>query len=111
MRNKHEEYIVCAANHHDDGLEHTHTPKNIKTGFVLFGLRHHNCLASLSMITKDKSREEHVKLLNNCTFGFLTSDDRFVDRFEALKIAEKQNQIIQHSAGYHCKELYSEDIY
>jgi len=29
--------ILCAANHYDDGKEHTHMPRNISSGFVVCG--------------------------------------------------------------------------
>ena len=41
--------------------------------------------------------------------GFITSECKFVDRKEALKIARKYNQIIKKSVDN--DELYSEDIF
>ena len=40
--------------------------------------------------------------------GFVTNTHRFVDRVEAKLIAEKANQIKEHT---NFNELYSEDIY
>jgi len=37
------EYVICAANHFNDGKQYEHQPKNIKQGFIVTGRRHHNC--------------------------------------------------------------------
>ena len=42
--------------------------------------------------------------------GFITNRGRYVDRKEALKIAEKNDQV-KHSIGYEPDELYSEMLY
>lgn len=46
------EYILCASIHFDDGKVHEHQPKNIKTGFVVCGRRHHNYYNTLQSILK-----------------------------------------------------------
>jgi hypothetical protein len=43
--------------------------------------------------------------------GFLTDTGRYVGRVEAKLIAHRAGQIIRHSAGQHCPELYSEDLW
>ena len=62
------------------------------------------------------SRKCHAELLmlypNEFKYaeqGFLTSDDRFVDRKEALKIATECKQIKNKTVNN--DELYSEDIF
>lgn len=62
------------------------------------------------------SRYSHSELMvmfpdkfKNAAQGFLTSKCRFVDREEALKIANRYNQIIiKHGMQ---NELYSEDVF
>lgn len=97
------EYILCAAIWYNDGEKHEAQPKNIETGFVIAGRRHHNCyatakaLASIDNVIKLKvenientmSREDYRKHQ-----GFITSLDRYVDRKEAWKIAKENNQIM-----------------
>lgn len=39
------EDIRCAAIYYNDGNEYPHQPRNIDIGYVLCGLRHHNCFA------------------------------------------------------------------
>jgi hypothetical protein len=91
-------YIICAANYVKDGKEYLHQPKNIKSGFVICGRRHHNIIMTKKILSGNKSHEDIQ--------GFLTSDDRFVDRIEAGEIAFKANQINKPTD---C--LFSEDIY
>lgn len=104
------EYIVCAANHYDDGIEHVHQPFNIKTGFVICGQRHHNCVYIFSLIVKDFPREKTVQLMRAENDGFLTSKNRFVDRHEALIIAKAANQLnneyLNERIGLHSENIY-----
>lgn len=45
---------------------------------------------------------------NNMIQGFLTDDGYFVDRYEAKKIAQKANQIVEET---NLLQLFSEDIW
>lgn len=94
------EYIVCAAVHFEDGKNYVHQPVNIKTGFVVCGLRHHNCFATFSIIAR-------LTHWNYEAQGFLTNTNRFVSRQDAARIAYRAGQI----NDAHKKELFSEDIY
>jgi hypothetical protein len=99
------EYILCAAIWYDHllDLEYSHQPKNINTGFVICGHRHHNCIAIRDLLGPDRI---HVQ-------GFLTNENRFVNRTLAYKIALAANQIMPESladAGLK-KQLYSEHLY
>lgn len=103
---KETEYVLCAAIHFNDGKLHEHQPKNIKTGFVICGRRHHNCFASvMSLIGMDGciSLKEDYQIQ-----GFLTSSDIFLNREEAYILAKYCGQIDGDDEE---KELYSEDIY
>jgi len=75
----HQEYLMCSAIHYQDEGIYPHQPKNIKSGFVICGRRHHNCLATVNLL-KGKMNIKTVQ-------GFLTNEDNFVDRGEAAKIA------------------------
>lgn len=93
------EYILCAAIWFKNGKKHEHQPKNIETGFVVCGRRHHNCFLTTSLV------KEFSEAKKTAEQGFLTSKDRFVDRKEAAQIAFERGQ---------CKEkkiLFSEDLY
>lgn len=89
------EKIVCSAIHYQDGESYVHQPVNIKSGIVICGLRHHNCITTLSNF-------EGFYKKNNVTTvqGFLTTENRFVDRLEA-------HEIHYGKSG----ELYSENLY
>lgn len=117
------EFILCAAIYYNDGKKHIHQPKNIETGFVIVGRRHHNCYATLSTIadidTAIKLKIENIE--NKMTLddhrksqGFITSLDRYVDRKEAWKIAKENNQIkfgLKVCDRGEDSELISENLY
>jgi len=101
MNYKHDnrpEDIRCAAIHYNDGKEYPHQPRNIDSGYVLCGLRHHNCFVMRNDINDGKRR--------NTRQGFLTSKDRFVTRKEAVQIALDAGQIPEP-----VDILFSEDLY
>lgn len=101
---KPEQYILCAAIHYDDLKEHVHQPKNIKTGFVIAGRRHHNCITTLSILGADQPG--YYKALKSVQ-GFITNENLFVNRHEAFLIAVRANQCEDSTE----KTLLSEDLY
>lgn len=100
------EFIICAAIHFLDGKNHNHQPKNVTTGFVIAGRRHHNCYLTLSIIKDD---ETTMKLKN--VQGFITSTDRFVDRKEAYEIAKREGQLFSGILHDDNPILISEELY
>jgi hypothetical protein len=92
-------YILCAAIWFKDNKKYEHQPKNIESGKVVCGRRHHNCFITVFSFLGEKFKCEHVQ-------GFLTSDDRFVTRQEAAEIAFISGQISEKKNG-----LISEDLY
>lgn len=80
-------------------------PYNVDKGIVFCGWRHSNCLYQKVAITglRDAESGEYEQ-------GFLTSLNRFVDRVEGLKIALRENQIIDINL-IRGDQLYSEDLY
>lgn len=103
------ERILCAAILYADGKAHPHQPKNIETGLVICGRRHHNCYATLSGLLGGLDGKLLVGRDNQ---GFITSEDRYVNRNEAFKIAKKENQIY-HKCFDDVEDgiLTSEDLY
>lgn len=105
------ERILCAAIYYDDGKDYTHMPRNTKTGITVCGRRHHNCYTIL-----DKIFPGHEYLTGDVQ-GFLTSEDRFVDREEAFLIADAAGQIIPEERARMNQrtnknmELFSEHLY
>ena len=109
-----QEYILCAAIHFDDGIEHEgHHP--VKSGFVICGFRHCNIYSGVYAATQtadgDYDKILDLNILNNTKTkireGFLTSKNRFVDREEAYKIALHAGQVGERKN----KRLFSEDLY
>lgn len=96
------EYILCAAIHFEDDLVHAHQPKNILTGVVVCGMRHHNVFATLSALNTDRSKFERLSGIQ----GFITNLNRFVDRKEGREIAFNAGQTTKKEG-----DLYSEDLY
>ena len=80
-------------------------PINVEKGFVICGLRHCNCFASLLPLT-DYSRifrKNHIQ-------GFLTNKNRFVGREEGYQIAKDAGQLIPRD-GQMEGRLDSSDLY
>ena len=99
--------ILCSAVYVDDGEKYEHQPINIKTGFVVCGRRHHNCFMSLQLIFKDLKSMIPYKKEGKVIQGFLTTDNRFLNRKESLKVAKSANQV----TGTISKVLTSEDLW
>ncbi len=77
------------------------SPYNVDKGIVFCGWRHSNCIYQKVAVTglRDCESGENVQ-------GFLTSDNRFVDREEGAVIALNAGQIKEQK-----KRLFSEDLY
>jgi hypothetical protein len=104
------EWIICSAIWYKSVSDYLHEefkgvvylPKNIETGFVVCGRRHHNIIQTVGLLSGQPTHE--------AVQGFLTNLDRFVDRKEGLKVALEANQVINKDA-IRGKQLYSEDLY
>lgn len=104
------ERIICSANFYNDGIVHVHQPINITTGYVIAGMRHHNCIAIFSIMQEGVPREETLKLMRTEDQGFITTLNRYVDRKEGLQIALAANQVLDINE-IRGTNLYSEDLY
>ena len=100
------EYLMCSAVWVlDKDIIPTHSARNIDYGAVYCGYRHCDCF---ELISHKYDRLEFVKI--GCVQGFLTSDKRFVDRIEGMKIAMNSGQILDIES-IRGDELYSEDLW
>lgn len=68
--------------------------------------RHHHLIVLMVEVFGDKYEPKFASPYNQ---GFMTSHGRIVDRVQARKIAEAQNQLLE--AAYKHRELFSEDIW
>lgn len=102
------EYILCAAIHYDDGTKRVHQPKNIGTGIVVAGRRHHNCIITVAELMGKNWKKDHLPLEKNSIQGFITSHNRFLNRQEAWTLAIESGQI---EADEKENTLFSEDLY
>lgn len=107
------EFIICAANYYDDGEVRDHSPDNIGRGFITCGRRHHNCIETFAQIVGFPYSVKALELMKTERQGFLTSDNRWVDRKEAYEIAFHNNQIVGPNKGCPTNDigLTSEDLY
>lgn len=104
--------IICSAIWFQDNKKHCHQPRNIQSGFVVCGRRHHNCFSTISVILsltgdEDILRQDKIKTVQ----GFLTSEDEFVTRQEAFIIAKEAGQIKENAELRISGKLFSEDIF
>lgn len=104
------EYIACSAILYDDGHSYPHQPVNVQTGIVICGLRHHNCITNASIHLGDRYNKN---LIGRGNQGFLTSENRYVNRKEGFKIALSNKQIIHnfYDESNVDQILCSEDLY
>ena len=102
LNNGKREYIMCAANYYDDGLDHLYQPFNIDKGFIIAGWRHGNCGNSYMAANKQATKWD------NCIQGFLTNKNRFLNRAEALELVKENGQLTKPIIG---GELTSEDLW
>lgn len=98
-------YVLCAGIWFNNGKQYQHQPRNIDSGIVIAGRRHHNCfLTAFELNGKEKIKGKLNE--RQSIQGFITSDDRFVDRKEGGQIAFEARQTKE------LKEmLFSEDLY
>lgn len=87
------EFILCSA-------------LNFK-GDIIPGMRHSNCYELLQNLLPDLEDEQ---LPGRDNQGFLTSENRFVNRKEAWKIAKENNQI-KYGLESSDELLISENLY
>jgi len=95
-----EEIILCAAIWVNDNQIYIDQPINLTNGFVISGHRHCCIFEIISKFHIDK------KL---CKQGFLTSNNRFLDREEAMRLARKMGQVYKETMKD--DTLFSEDLY
>lgn len=103
------EYILCAAVWYDnfplkkeEALEGRGIrPYNVDRGIVFSGWRHTNCVYQAVAITGLTSNK-----MGEVAQGFLTNQNRFVDRKEGAKIAVLAGQCDEKINYLHSEDLY-----
>lgn len=100
------EKILCAAIWFDDGIKHPHQPKNIDSGLVYCGWRHACIFPQLGGTVGERQK---LGIFEKAQ-GFLTSENRFLNRVEAAKLAVETGQLteLKYFGG---KKLDSSDLY
>lgn len=110
------EKVLCAAIWYNDKIERSnHLPNNIKTGIVVAGWRHANCISTLASLlypnwdTDPEHDAIRIKVLQNSTQGFITTKGNFLDRQQAASMALSIGQV--KTLRYFVRELDSGDLY
>ena len=96
------EYIMCAANYHDDDKDYLYQPYNIDKGFIIAGWRH-PCCGQIYMALNPRANG-----WGDCIQGFLTTKNRFLTRAESLELVKFNGQLNKPIIG---GELTSEDLW
>lgn len=103
-------YILCAANWYPTATTVAHQPVNVPNGVVVAGHRHSSIYPATGYLVGDASWPDFRKIEKQ---GFLTSDNRWVDRVEGFQIAKAADQLnwdeVHRRGG--AEQLYSEDLY
>lgn len=103
------ELIICSAIWYKDLPTQRLLPINVDKGIVVCGHRHAHCIDIVKMLSGLRSVMNGNDSVGETIQGFLTNENRFVDRYEGFDIAEAQNQLNDRPrAG---RTLYSEDLY
>jgi hypothetical protein len=102
------ERIYCAAIWYKVMPTPKYKPTNIETGLVVEGHRHADIIRTMVNLLGKRTCENGENCAGKSVQGFVTNTNRFVDRYEGMKIAREANQIISDTTF---KELYSEDLY
>lgn len=105
------EYILCSAIWYKDlvckkDFIDNVNPLNVDKGLVFCGFRHLQCMRTMSSITGLRSVPSEVGKFEQ---GFLTSENRFVDRIEGMKIAINSKQVEENKTISY--KLFSEDLW
>lgn len=96
------EYVLCAAIHFDNGKKYLHQPKNIDSGIVFCGHRHHNIFQQTMLSVAGR---QEIGITNEDQ-GFLTNKNRFVSRKEGGEIAFASGQTSELIGRLHSEDLY-----
>lgn len=106
MSNLKQPFILCSAIWYKDLPTMNLLPFNVDKGIVLCGWRHGNIIAQMKATMGLRTVRFGENSCGETEQGFLTSDNRFVGRYEAGEIAFKSGQ-----TSTLIKYLYSEDLW
>ncbi len=83
-------------------------PVNIQTGLVVEGHRHADIIRTMVNLLGKRTCSVGEDCAGESEQGFVTNQNRFVDRIEGMQIARAAGQLISDTTF---AELYSEDLY
>lgn len=105
------ERITCAAIWYKDLPDSVFKPTNIDKGIVVCGHRHGNCIDTVKSLSGLRTVQFAPDGVGESVQGFMTSNNRFVDRLEAAEVAIKAGQVYRNFLDNPRIGLFSEDLY
>jgi len=75
-----------------------------ENGNIYRGHRHGDCIESILRRKKSPKKDPKAQ-------GFITSNNRYVDRYEGFKLQKEAGIKSVWDEGYHGEVLFSEDLY
>lgn len=99
-----DERVVCAAVWIPVGKQHASAPENVVMGVVFPGYTHWHCLKMVELVFPEGSIPDNIRAGEFS--GFLTSHNRYVDRFEAGRIAFAAGQVLRDGLCLTSEALY-----
>ena len=79
-------------------------PKDSTYPQIVCGKRHCDCLEWMFKHQVEYDKQTHIQ-------GFLTEDNQFIDRYEAMDIALEEEQLLDPEIYQSGKPLFSEDVW
>ena len=105
------ERITCSAVWYKELPDSVFKPVNVDKGIVVCGHRHANCIDIVKSLSELRSVQFAPDGVGESIQGFMTSENRFVDRLEAAEIAVKAGQVYRNFLSNPLIGLFSEDLY
>lgn len=106
-----QERIISAAIWYKDLPTQIFLPKNVTSGIVISGYRHAHCIETMKVLAGLRTTQYGPDSVGNTEQGFITSQNRFVNRIEAMQIALDANQVKEENLNNPIIGLFSEDLY
>lgn len=105
------ELITSAAIWYKDLQTATFKPTNIDKGIVVCGYRHAHIIEIVKHLSNLRTVQIAEDGVGESEQGFMTNQNRFLNRIEAMGLALKNGQAIESKLGNKLIGLFSEDLY
>ena len=101
------QYIICSAIYiKDKNITMEDLPENINGGLVIAGRRHSDAMQTVVALKGEEYLSEMAKVEGRIIMGFLTNDNWFLTREDAVPIAKESGQLNHNANGLISEHLY-----